>query len=188
MHQNVSTPCVYDIRSVKVHRGQSKKSQLDIQKSYRWNFQKEKGRKIVNWYVNVPYFTLTHSTPFWSLVHQSFRGIFVQFVSWDSKSTICKFDPKWAVLAGRTYELSLVSNCKTYCVIFHKITYRYTAQFEIGRHQIERTSRSAAFVIMQFCAFSMQIGNYRAYPIIPRNEFSKNDQELRQNPSKAKFG
>ena len=34
---------------------------------------------------------------------------------------------------------------------------------------------------MQFCVFSMQICNYRAYSTIPRNEFSKNDQDCRKN-------
>ena len=31
----------------------------------------------------------------------------------------------------------------------------------------------------------MQIGNYRAYATIPRNEFSKIDQDLRKNPTEA---
>ena len=34
---------------------------------------------------------------------------------------------------------------------------------------------------MHFCAFSMQIGNYRAYETILRNEISKNDQERIHN-------
>ena len=38
---------------------------------------------------------------------------------------------------------------------------------------------------MHFCAFSMQIGNYIAYATIPRNEFSKIDQDLRKNPTEA---
>ena len=38
---------------------------------------------------------------------------------------------------------------------------------------------------MLLCAFSMQIGNNRAYATIPSNEFSKNDQQLRKYPTEA---
>ena len=31
----------------------------------------------------------------------------------------------------------------------------------------------------------MQIGHYRANATIPRNEFSKNDQDMRKNPTEA---
>ena len=79
----------------------------------------------------------------------------------------------------------LVSNRKTYHVISDKIAISKTAQFKIWRHQIERISQIAAFVIMHFCSFSMQIGNYRVYATIPRNEFSKIDQDLQKNPTEA---
>ena len=38
---------------------------------------------------------------------------------------------------------------------------------------------------MHFCVFSMQIGDYRAYATILRNEFSENDQDLRNNPTET---
>ena len=66
-----------------------------------------------------------------------------------------------------------------------KLRYRQTAKFKIGRHQIERTSQSAAFAIMNFCAFSMQINNYTACATILRNEISENDQDLLMNPTEA---
>ena len=72
-----------------------------------------------------------------------------------------------------------------YHVISDKIAVTMNSTIQIGRHQIERTSQSAACAIMQFCAFNMQIGNYRAYATIPRNEFSTNDQDLRKNPKEA---
>ena len=53
------------------------------------------------------------------------------------------------------------------------------------RHQIEGSPQSAAFAIMQFCVISMQNGNFRDYATIPRNEFSKNDQDFRKNPTEA---
>ena len=31
------------------------------------------------------------------------------------------------------------------------------------------------------------MGNYRAYATIPRNEFSKNNQDLQKNPAEAKI-
>ena len=31
----------------------------------------------------------------------------------------------------------------------------------------------------------MQTGNYRAYATMPRNEFSTNDQDLRNNPKRS---
>ena len=51
----------------------------------------------------------------------------------------------------------VVSNSKTYHVTSDKtaVTINSTVQFKIRRHQIERTSQSAAFAIMHFCAFSM---------------------------------
>ena len=53
-------------------------------------FSKTKGGKKSGGYVNIPLSPLTCSTPIWSLAHQSFRRIFVWFVSGDSKSKICK--------------------------------------------------------------------------------------------------
>ena len=38
---------------------------------------------------------------------------------------------------------------------------------------------------MEICAFSMQIGNYKVYATIPRNELSKNDQDLRKIHTEA---
>ena len=38
---------------------------------------------------------------------------------------------------------------------------------------------------MKLCAFGVQIGNYRAYATMPRNKFSTNDQDLRNNPTEA---
>ena len=92
---------------------------------------------------------------------------------------------KLAELAKRKHALSLVSNCKTYHVISDKIAQRYTAQFETGRHQIERTLRNAVFAIMQFCVFCIQISNKRAYATIRKNEFSKNNQDFRKKPTEA---
>ena len=53
----------------------------------------------------------------------------------------------------------------------------------MGAIKLKKTSQSAASAIMQFKGFSMQIGNYRAYATISRNEFSKNDEDLRKNPT-----
>ena len=78
----------------------------------------------------------------------------------------------------------LVTNSKTDHRISDK-TGVMISQFKIWRHQIEKTLQSAAFVILHFCAFSIQIGNYRAYATIQRNEFSKNNQDLRKNPTEA---
>ena len=55
-----------------------------------------------------------------------------------------------------------MTKSKTTHAISDKIAVTITAQFKIGRHQIERTSQLAAFVILHFCAFSLQVGNYRA--------------------------
>ena len=66
-----------------------------------------------------------------------------------------------------------------------KLRERKLAKFKIGRHQIERTSQSATYAIMHFCAFSMQIGNNRAYATMPRNEFSKIYQDMQKNPTEA---
>ena len=44
-HQKVSSSCVCDIRSVKVHWGQLQKSQLNIHFSFGWNFQKLKAER-----------------------------------------------------------------------------------------------------------------------------------------------
>ena len=145
-------------------------------------FSKPKGRKKAGGYVNVPFSHLTPSTLISSLVHLRFRRIFVRCVSLDSKSTIFKYHSK---MSKRKYELSLVLNSKTSHVISDKIVQRYSAQFKIERHQIERSSRSAVFTIMQFCVFSMQISNCRAYETILRNEFSKNSKDFRKKPTEA---
>ena len=39
--------------------------------------------------------------------------------------------------------------------------------------------------MMQLCAFGMQIGNYRAYATMRRNEFGTNYQDLQKNPIEA---
>ena len=57
----------------------------------------------------------------------------------------------------------LASNCKTYHVTFYKI----------------------GVMIIQCCAFGMLIGSYRAQATIVANEFIKNDQDLRNNPTEA---
>ena len=51
---------------------------------------KTRGRKKAGGYVNVPVTPLTPSTQVWSLAHQRFRKIFVRFLSWGSKSKLCK--------------------------------------------------------------------------------------------------
>ena len=57
-------------------------------------FSKTKDRTKAGGYVNVPSSPLTPSISIWSVAHQSFRRIIVRFVSWDSKSNICKCHSK----------------------------------------------------------------------------------------------
>ena len=57
---------------------------------------------------------------------------------------------------------------------------RYTEKFEIGRHYIEERSQSVASEIMQFSSFRMQIGHYKTYATMFKNELSRNCQDLRK--------
>ena len=77
-----------------------------------------------------------------------------------------------------------MSNRKTYHMISDKIAVAINSTIQnwapIPRENIaKRSICNNAFV------FSMAIGNYRAYATIPRNDFSKNDNYLRKNPTEA---
>ena len=84
-------------------------------------FSKTKGGKKVGGYVNVPWSPLTPSTTIWSLAHRSFRRIFVRFVSWDSKSKICKYHSKTSRNLPKERMNYHMSNCKTYHLMFNEI-------------------------------------------------------------------
>ena len=54
-----------------------------------------------------------------------------------------------------------------------KMTYRYKAQFYIGRHYFEKIWQSVASGIMRLCSISTQIDHYRTYATMFSNELSK---------------
>ena len=64
------------------------------------------------------------------------------------------------------------------------VTLNSTIQ-KLGAIQLREPRKAAAFEIMHVCAFSIQIGNHRAYATIPRKELSKNDQDLRKYSTEA---
>ena len=73
------------------------------------------------------------------------------------------------------------SNCITYHEISDKIAVTINCYSTIQNWAPSNLENLAAFIIMQLCAFSMQIGNYRANAKIPRTEFSTKDQDEKNN-------
>ena len=59
------------------------------------------------------------------------------------------------------------STCRLYRAISDISTYQY--KFVIWRHW-----ESVAIEIMQFCSINLQIGHYKTYAAMIKNEFSKN--------------
>ena len=63
--------------------------------------------------------------------------------------------------------------------------YQYSVKFEIGHHYFEKSSQSVASEIRRFCSISMQIGHYKTYATMIKNEISKNCQDFWINPAEV---
>ena len=80
---------------------------------------------------------------------------------------------------------SLVPNSKTYHVISIKIAVTINSIVQnFAPSNLENLAKRS-ICNYAICAIGMQIGNYRAYATMPRNEFSTNNQDLRKNPIEA---
>ena len=140
-------------------QGSNQKVTVEYSIMLLFELSKSKSRKKAGGYVNVSSSPFTHSTPIWSVANQSLRRTFVCFFLGIQNQTFADVIPK------------------------------LIAQFKIERLQIERTSQSAAFEIMRFCAFAMQIGNYRASacPTILRNGLAKMTSTCGKIPQKRQL-
>ena len=104
---------------------------------------------------------------------ESWFGFFIGIQNQQSANVI----PKWAELAERTMDCLWCQTVKRIIrfpieLCNHK---QCTAQF--GAIKLREPRKAQNLKLFAFCAFSMQIGNYRAYATILGNKFSKHHKE-----------